>query len=227
MNIEDKILFRDDSNIEDSNHEVNDFRGHYMTTSPKEKEFCVKYRNPYIHCLMSGAFLLSTPTEGKENIISKIPIIESTSHSWVIENYNQEITGNFISYLDEVNSLCLNTNYTKHDVIQEILSFKSLENNWDGYGAIPAEIESATNVITLIDLIGEIQFCKVNDIFSNPNGTISLIWKNRLEEIISLEVGNESMSYYVEYLSKEPEFFDDIEINKREALKISEYIQIL
>ena len=103
--------------------------------------------------------------------------------------------------------------YSKYKLISEILSFIALKNNWDGFGAIPLEIYSATNVIVLMDLIGEEKFCTLNEMFPNPNGTISLTWNNKSDETISMEIGNETLSYYVALSSKKTLFFNDIKIN--------------
>lgn len=130
-------------------------------------------------------------------------------------------------YIEEINKISKTTNYTKLEIIKDILAFKTLCNNWDGYGAYPLEIDSASNAISLIDKIGEEIFCRVNDYFPNPNGTISFIWTNDDDEVISLEIGNQLMSYYVELNSKKVLYYNNIEINDKEAKKISEYIQLL
>ncbi|MEX2593720.1 MAG: hypothetical protein WD426_13180 [Anditalea sp.] len=134
-------------------------------------------------------------------------------------NVDADIT----TYLNEVNSYFFK-NFTKKEIIYEILSFKALSNNWDGYGAIPLEIKSAANTIVLIELIGEDTFCAVTDFYPNPNGTITLTWDNKLGDIISAEIGNESMSYFVDIYGSDPLFFDNIEINDQEGKKISEFI---
>jgi len=117
--------------------------------------------------------------------------------------------------------------YSKQELITGILSFIALKNNWDGFGAIPAEVYSASNVISLIDLIGENLLCTVDEVFPNPNGTISLMWNNKSNETISMEIGNETLSYYVALPSKKTLFFNDIKINSKEAERISKFIELL
>ena len=126
-----------------------------------------------------------------------------------------------------INIIAIKQNYLKKELVSEILSFKSLENNWDGFGTIPLEVESAVNVITLIDLIGENLSCTIGEIFPNPNGTISLIWNNQSNETISIEVGNGSLSFYVALSSHKTLFFNDIKINSEESGKISKFIELL
>ena len=118
-------------------------------------------------------------------------------------------------------------NYSKEELLKEVLSFKALNNNWDGYGALPLELDSAANVINLMNLIDDKAIAKLDGIYPNPNGTISLIW-NRLDNSeISLEVGNNTMSYYVLIPDEEPIFCNKIDINTLEANILTKYIQAL
>ena len=98
--------------------------------------------------------------------------------------------------------------------IKNIFSFKILENNWDGYGAIPAEIESASNAVTFVSYLDEEVAGFIYDVFPNPNGTISFLWENNSKERLSLEVGNQTMSYYLKLNSQKPQIFNNKHINK-------------
>jgi hypothetical protein len=113
---------------------------------------------------------------------------------------------------------------TKQNLFKEICSFKSLINNWDGYGAIPLEIESAANAIFLISSMRENISGSIENIFPNPNGTLSIMWVNSHDETISLEIGNKTMSYYVATDGNETKFFNNIEINDSEINKLSAFI---
>jgi len=119
------------------------------------------------------------------------------------------------------------TGYTRQELLREILSFKALNNNWDGFGAIPLELETTANVITLVSFIKEDMLSEVDSIFPNPNGTISLIWNNQKGSEISLEVGNNTMSYYVKLPTDSPKFFNELDINSFEADNLSKIIQLL
>tara|TARA_R110002167_G_scaffold121052_2_gene299299 strand:- start:3620 stop:4225 length:606 start_codon:yes stop_codon:yes gene_type:complete len=116
---------------------------------------------------------------------------------------------------------------TKHELIKTLLSFKSLVNNWDGYGAVPLELDSATNAITIISLVDDFIISKINDIYPNPNGTVSIIWKNQNNDIISLEIGNNYMSYFVKSSGEEPRFFDNIQIDSSSVKKLSSFVRVL
>lgn len=115
----------------------------------------------------------------------------------------------------------------KHDFIKKVLSFKTLINNWDGHGAIPLELESATNTITLINCADDLIISKIDDLYPNPNGTVSVLWRNQNDDAISLEIGNKTMSYYVKMLETEPEFFDDIKIDSSSVEKLSSFVRLL
>lgn len=196
------------------------------TITPVINQF-LKNKGALINCMLSGTFILTLPNlaSGNEKKIAFTETIENFDTH--LEKYSKNINNSISSYLQEIKTVSTNRNYSKKDLILEILSFKSLKDNWDGRGGYPLEVESASNVINLIDLVGENTFCSVDELATNPNGTISLIWNNKSGETISLEVGNKTMSYYVDLASKETLFFDNIEINRVEAKKISDYIQIL
>lgn len=143
---------------------------------------------------------------------------------YVAEDVNEDINKHIAKYIEEINSLSEQT-YSKHSIIKEILSFKSLKENWDGYGAWPLEIESASNALMLMDLVGDEIFCRTTNFFPNSNGTITFEWENEEEEIVSVEVGNEYFSYFVEMASQEPLFFDKIPLNGKETKKLAQYIK--
>jgi hypothetical protein len=157
-----------------------------------------------------------------------IELIDTATKNYltITTDYNKTISIPFTKYIDDINVVS-NKSTTKHSIIKNILSFKSLNQSWDGFNAIPLEIDSATNAIQLIDLIGEKLFCEINDYYPNPNGTITLEWINKLNEKISVEVGNSSYSYFIDISSKEVLFFNDQNINSKDAKRLGEYIQIL
>lgn len=96
----------------------------------------------------------------------------------------------------------------KYKIIEDVLSFKSLENSWDGFNAIPLGIKCATNAIKLIENLDNRSLVKITDYFPNPNGTISFEWENLFREIISLEIGKETFSYYVSLNNVETKYFN-------------------
>lgn len=186
--------------------------------------FSYSNNNKILTSLIIGATLISSIQDVQAK---NIELIDTTTNYLTITlDYNKNISIPFTKYIDDI-KFAANESTTKHSIIRNILSFKSLNRSWDGYNAIPLEIDSATNAIELIDLIGENLFCKINDYYPNPNGTITLEWTNKLDEKISVEVGNNSYSYFVDLSSKEVQFFNNQYANKKDAKKLAEYIQIL
>lgn len=111
---------------------------------------------------------------------------------------------------------------------EKILSFKSLQESWDGYGAVPLEIKSASNAIFFLETLSEkSNIANLSDIFPNPHGTLSLIWENIYNERLSLEIGNNSMSYYYTLNSNSPKFFNNIEIDNNNIETIARTINSL
>lgn len=141
--------------------------------------------------------------------------------------YHNNLQVPFADYLEELNKESIIPFRRKHEIRNEILSFRSLRNNWDGSGAIPMEVEVASNVMELMEFIPESIFSKIDDYYPNPNGTICLSWENKVGETVMTEIGNVSMSYYVKLSSQKPIFFNDVKINSEESKKFSKYIQSL
>ncbi|MFN8257703.1 MAG: hypothetical protein U0W24_18555 [Bacteroidales bacterium] len=196
------------------------------TLSESANYISKRNKSAFLKYLIPGTMLIVSSYQ--DVIAENFNITESceTIDSY-LNSYNKAIDLPISQFLNEVNEICSVPKFFKKEIIKEILSFKSLNNNWDGFDAIPLEIESATNAIMLLDLIGEQSFNKINEFFPNPNGTISFIWSNDSDEIISLEIGNSLMSYYVELNSKETVFYNNIAINDKEIKKLFEFIQIL
>jgi hypothetical protein len=197
-----------------------------LTTTPSLGKFDVSHQNPILKKFFRGTFIIS-PYQRGSSMHSKILANTIQNFDKFLTDYALSIDSNIYGYIEQIKSITNYSRYTKNEIIKKILSFKTLNSNWDGYGALPLEIESATNAIILIDLVGESIFSAVKDFYPNPYGTISFEWENNSNEIFSLEVGNESMSYFIKLASQEPIYFDDRPVNNEEAKKISKCIRLL
>jgi hypothetical protein len=202
--------------------EIEDFSGNILEQSKINCSIGLK-NNVFLTSLVIGASLITT-----SHVSAKSFEIETTAKEGIriIKEYNENINESLVDYINIINSIS-KRNISKTSLLKNILSFKSLTESWDGFGAIPLEIESATNSIQLLDLIGEDIFCTLNNFYPNPNGTISFEWENLENEIISLEVGNKTFSYFVEMSSKDVMFFNNRSINAKDAEKLSEFIQAI
>ena len=59
-----------------------------------------------------------------------------------------------------------------------------------------------------IDSVGDYAIQNVDDVFPNPNGTLSIVWKNAKSERVSVEIGNSTFSYYYKSNAGNPQFFN-------------------
>lgn len=200
---------------------------HQSGTTTDSAEFLSKrnYNNPLLKFVVTGSILLSTTNAYSiENKIVFHENIENLEQNLL--SYNKCIELPLKEYIKEL-SESSSSKFNNKGVIKDVISFKSLTNSWDGYSAIPLEVESASNVISLMQYVGESFSKKLTDFYPNPNGTISFEWSNDSGEIISLEIGNLSMSYYVELNSNNVEYLNNVEINAKEASKLLAYINRL
>lgn len=161
----------------------------------------------------------------KSDINPTIEYVVAEPSDFCLEDYqNVFLDYNYRNLLN--NEILLDENRRK--TIESILSFKSLQESWDGYGALPLEVKSATNAIEFLEaLSSNHKFFTPTDIFPNPTGTVSLIWENNEDERLSLEIGNSAYSYYTKFNINGPEFFNDIKINESNIGNITRKIKAL
>jgi hypothetical protein len=146
---------------------------------------------------------------------------------WFFNEYKPNVECLLTDYLIEVKKITNKEVYNKSTLIREILSFKSLKENWDGYSSLPLEVESAANAILLLDLLGIENSSLITEVYPNPTGTITFEWKNDSDEEIVVEIGNKNMSYYIQFSSKQGVYKNNVLINIEEADEISKYIKML
>jgi len=113
---------------------------------------------------------------------------------------NQSLTNHIIHSGEDFNKFEITKN--------EILKFGDLSYNWDGYDAIPPSEQLIETTIKVIASLGGNIIEKIDEIFPTPNGTITIQWKNELKELLSLEIGNNSYSYFIKYNNQNPKFVD-------------------
>jgi len=218
-----KIEFTDDLVI--------DFAGEdYLhldeTCSESAKIYNKRSTNRLVPFLIAGSLIAASPIAAAP--IANINFIEnSDSYSSNIEAYGSEIDLPIENFIKDINANLNISKYSKMQIVKDIISFRCLNNNWDGYNSLPLEVESASNAIALIDLVGTNFSSKLSDYYPNPNGTISFVWSNNSKENIFVEIGNKQFSYFVELNSQKPLFFDNVDLNDKEANKLSEFIAIL
>ena len=96
---------------------------------------------------------------------------------------------------------------------EQILSFKSLDNNWDGFGAIPINVRCASSALCIINFLEEPELNSISDLFPNANGSVCIKWVNNFGERLTLSIGSETFSFYVKKTGIDVEFYDNQLIN--------------
>lgn len=149
--------------------------------------------------------------------------VDETIEIFSLEN-GQKISQRLTEYS---NDLIEKTYADKSAYVEKILSFKSLENSWDGYGALPLGVKSAKNTLSLIDSFDAFILNKISDMHPNPNGTITIEWENKDSEIISLEVGKDTFTYYVDFNSLETKFYNKQRFSFENIQMLKKYISAI
>ncbi len=172
--------------------------------------------------VLGTTLLFSSP-----NIYAKKPVysinkdVIETSIDEVYD-YNKQID-NLISTVNDLNKI----KYTKKEIFDGILAFKSLINDWDGYNSLPLEIKSAGNAIYLINSLDKELIGRIDDFYPNPHGTISFEWINNYNEKVYLEIGNNSFSYFTKFNSSEPLFFDNLDLSDENIEVLVKHIRAI
>lgn len=104
----------------------------------------------------------------------------------------------------------------------EVLSLKLLEENWDGYGAIPSTTFVVNNVLSFIDQMNEFMSISITDIHPNPHGTITFEWSTG-KGIVWIEFGESYFNAYRRLLNEDVQIFqkqayDEDSWNRIEAI---------
>lgn len=176
-----------------------------------QKDNNSNYLDKISYLLMIGSVFIPTNDVKAVNAqkINSSPKIEFVVNNELqLEDYQNNILS-----LENYNFCFYKNKEDKKELIEKILSFKSLQESWDGFGAMPLEIKSATNAINFLNILSKSHdFINPTDIFPNPHGTVSFVWENSYDERLSLEIGNSSLSYYSLYNGSNPEFFNNVEL---------------
>lgn len=78
----------------------------------------------------------------------------------------------------------------------EAMALAKLADNWDEEGALRVSTTAIKNVLNLLDH-ASVRVDLLQDIYANPNGTVSVEWENNNHEYAGVQIGRKQMSYYV------------------------------
>lgn len=130
----------------------------------------------------------------------------------IAEDFNKHIT-------DERYQAVMN------EIRATILSYNALANNWDGYGAIPVGINNANLALYLLDFLTPAAIKQMDDCYPESNGTISMQWKNKMQEKVSVNIGASSMSFYVKMSGVETEYYNKVVLNEQNGKLLCQKIE--
>ena len=142
-----------------------------------------------------------------------------------IEQCEAAINNN-IEDFNRVMAVIVNTNEDlRQNMMNQLMSFRSLVQSWDGYGAIPTGALCAATAIKVINGLSNQAIDEMEDFYPNSNGSVSFKWANILGENLSLSVGSDSFSYYCRRNGMEVELFDNVPVNVITIKRLNEDIQ--
>lgn len=78
----------------------------------------------------------------------------------------------------------------------EVMALAKLPENWDEEGALRVSTTAIKNVLNLLDH-ASVRVDLLQDIYANPNGTVSVEWGNDNHEYAGVQIGRKQMSYYI------------------------------
>jgi hypothetical protein len=94
----------------------------------------------------------------------------------------------------------------------QIFELSTLEKNWDGYDGEPLLEEIKEISLMLITMFDGDDLEKISDLFLNPNGTITFEWVNIKGYKLSLEIGENNYSYFIDYNNNTPKLINGHDI---------------
>ncbi len=105
-----------------------------------------------------------------------------------------------------------------YDLKGRIYSFFSLNNNWDGYGGVKPQESVLNNCIYFLKKLPKkyLQDLTKDDVSLTPYGTIVLDWETS-EKLLSIEIGEDSIGYFIEASSNEKLSSEGIKYFKNEV----------
>lgn len=188
MKISKKFSSVSDKNIISDDDSLNDYMKYLDLPYNKSKSFSL---------VGLSAFCLLVPDAS----FSKDLIKSSLNNNEIIPLYldNTDNFSDYESYIiskDDISVLIQKKSLISfNQLVNDILSFQCLQNDWDGHGAFPLENKSGVNAISLLEKLGESIYQNITDYYPNPNGTLSLEWEYK-SSFLGLEVGNKEFSYF-------------------------------
>lgn len=120
----------------------------------------------------------------------------------------------------EVELLTNENTILNQELNKAIASIEMLEDNWDGYGAAKPSKNVIAQVRNLLAALPNqfVENLTSDNIYPNPNGTVTIEWTNENEEIASIEIGDKNSTFYSKFNNSSLYTNDHIGLLKGESL---------
>lgn len=175
----------------------------YVDSYPQEEAYSKHITSGSSHCVKIGMIMLSGLISANLNAVEpKINYLPATAD-------NIEVTLNEIVDVD-----WSQPDFLKQQWADEVSSLASLLDNWDGEGAQRMSTKSICHVLNILDNPRS-RVDIIDDIYPNQNGFVSVVWRNKQNDIVSLEVGRTLMSYFCRN-NNVKEFYNRCKIDNNE-----------
>lgn len=190
---------------------------------PIQHTWAIPYRSLIIGTALAAVSVLGTDVNWEDNEVlrEKMELYIKANCEYeanlqkyekIAEDFNKHVT-------DERYQAVMN------EIRATILSYNALTNNWDGYGAIPVGINNANLALYLLDILTPAAIKQIDDCYPESNGTISMQWKNELQEKVSVNIGASSMSFYVKMSGVETEYYNKMVLNEQNGKLLCQKIE--
>ena len=97
----------------------------------------------------------------------------------------------------------------RQKLIDEVNSFENIGDNWDGCGGIQPLNPTIQNTIKVLGTLVDDIILTIDETRLTPYGTIVMDLETK-STLISLEIGKESMGYFIEVDNKDVELRDEL-----------------
>ena len=114
----------------------------------------------------------------------------------------------------------------ENKLIDDIITFSKIGNNWDGYCGVPTKLDVIRNTLLLLTYIESKCRDKITEYYPNPHGTISLECENE-NILVSVEVGKDSFGYFISNNNGEMEYFNKQLLEENYFDKLKKRIEAL
>lgn len=141
------------------------------------------------------------------------------------QNYNLDTThipGIYffvgINTNNSLNSIEMDDIFTRKTIIDYISKFSNFREKWDGYNAKEFNETVIKKTVQFINDLPKYTLANLDsdNISPNPNGTVTIQWKNDKKSLFSLDIGKSQANIFIKHSERIPEFINGINLSNKE-----------